>query len=80
MSTKKEKARKEGGIVVTEEMSGSDDGGDGGEAEPGGGGVGIGVSGDGDRVGSVVVVMVGCPPEANAVEGTTDINFWRDGI
>lgn len=62
-------------IVVTEHVNGSQDGGDGDEAESEEEDVGIVVFGDGNWVCSVVVVILGCSSEANAVESAVDIVF-----
>lgn len=65
---------KRGGRVLMEDMKEFEDGKDGDEAETGGRNVGIGVRREGDWTGGVVVIVIGRPSEAGAVEGVVDIS------
>lgn len=66
-------------MVPTKDVSGLKDGGDGGEAKPWGRETGLGVCEDEHWVTSVVVVIAGRLPDADAVEGAVDV-LWRDDI
>lgn len=57
---------------MTENLDGSEDGGDGDEAEPGERDEGIGVCRDGEWVGGVPLISVACLSETDAVEGAVD--------
>lgn len=61
------------GIVLTEKMNESRDEEDGVKTEPMGSDVGFGVCRDEDWAGRVVVLILGGPSEANAVESAMDI-------
>lgn len=69
-----------GGIVLTEDLSRSQNGGGEDEGEPAAGDVRIGVCEDRDRVGGVVVVIVGCLSGADAFEDAVNIILWRTDI
>lgn len=65
--------RKEGRILLTKDVNKSEDGEDGDEAEPGEGIVGIGVCGDRNWGGGVVVVTAGCSSETDAAKGAVGV-------
>lgn len=72
--------KRRAGIVLTEDMNGSEKGGHREKAEPEKGDVGIGVVGDGDWVSKMVKVIVGCLSEATAAESAFDIALRNDDI
>lgn len=61
--------KRKGRIVLTEHMSGSEDGEDEKETKPERKHVATGVCGVGEWAGGVVVVTACCPSEVDAVEG-----------
>lgn len=68
----KKYVKRRSGVVSTEDVNGSNNGGYEDEAKPGIEEVGIKVYGDGACVGVVTLVIFGCPSEAHAVEGAID--------
>lgn len=69
--------QKWGGIVLAENVKGSEDEG---ETEAEGEDVRIRVCEDGDWAGGVVLVIVSCPCETDAVEGAVDTDMRRNHI
>lgn len=65
---------------MKEDISGAEDGEDGDEAKTGRRKVEIGMCGDGDCVRGVVLVVVGCPSEADVADGAVDVVLWKDDI
>lgn len=76
------KTWREGGcrVVLTDHANGAEHGGAWDEPEPGGDGVGVGLFGDGKGVCSMVVIVIGCPSERDAVEGADDTVLWRNRV
>lgn len=73
------KTRREGrrGAVLTEDLNGTKDGGYGDETKLRRDVAGLRVCGDRNWIGCAVVVIVGCPREADAVEGAVGIVLGR---
>lgn len=68
------------GVVLTDDVNGAQDGGAWDEAEPGGDVVCIGLFGDGEGVCGVVLVIISCPSEGDAVQSAVDSVLWGDDV
>lgn len=72
--------KEEFGVFLAVHVKGAEDGEAWDEPEPEGDVSGVGCFGDGEGPCSVAVVIVDCPSERDAVEGTVDVVLLRRGV